>query len=349
MIRAAVELSRGAFRLAAEVDLPRGVTGLFGPSGAGKSTFLRAIAGLERPQVGRIEVDEDVWFDAQRGIHVPPHRRAVGLVFQDSALFSHRTVAENLAYGWERAGRPGGRSAFEATVRAMGLEGFEARAPGTLSGGERQRVALGRALLRDPRVLLLDEPLASLDEEARARMLDFLELRLRDLDVPVAYVTHSLEEVLRLADRIVRLEDGRVGDRGEVVAMAPRLGTGDRAGVVLEVTACRVDPTEGLARLDTAVGELRLPFDAGAGEPPRRLRILARDVSLALSRPLDTSILNILPGHVEMLAEDPLPLVTLRVGGGTVLARISAHSRRALGVEPGREVFVQVKGVAVLR
>jgi molybdate transport system ATP-binding protein len=311
--------------------------------------MLRCLAGLESPARGRIEADGEVWFDDGAGVDVAAHHRAVGLVFQDSALFPHLSVARNLAYGWERAGRPGGQQVFAATVGAMGLEGLENRAPRTLSGGERQRVALGRALLRGPRVLLMDEPLGALDQEARSRMLDFLDRRLRELAIPVVYVTHALGEVLRLADRVVVIDGGRIRDRGEVVAMAPRLGTGDRAGVVLEVTTRRLDREEGLARLDTAVGELRLPLDGPAGALPRRLRILARDVSLALSRSRDTSILNVLPGRVTAVEDGPQPLATVAVGEGTILARITEHSRRALGIEPGREVFVQVKGVAVVR
>ena len=349
MIHCRVELTRGAFRLAGELSFPPGITALFGPSGAGKSSMLRCLAGLESPARGRIEADGEVWFDDGAGVDVAAHHRAVGLVFQDSALFPHLSVARNLAYGWERAGRPGGRQAFAATVGAMGLEGLENRVPRTLSGGERQRVALGRALLRGPRVLLLDEPLGALDQEARSRMLDFLDRRLRELAIPVVYVTHALGEVLRLADRVIRLEAGRVRDRGGVVEMAPRLGAGDRAGVVVDVRESRLDRDAGLVHLDTTLGPIRLPPEPGAdGPPPRRLRILARDVSLTLSRATDTSILNVLPGRVEGIGSGHQPLVEVRVGEGLLLARITDHSLRALDLAPGCEVFVQVKGVAVV-
>ena len=346
MIRCRLEIARGPFRLACELEAPRGVTVLFGPSGAGKSTLLRCLAGLERPDAGRIEVDGEVWLDERRCL--PAHRRAVGLVFQESVLFPRRTVRGNLEYGWERAGRPGGREAVLAMVRAMGLSGLSDRAPATLSGGERQRVALGRALLRSPRVLLLDEPLGALDETARSGLLSFLEEHLTRLEIPVVYVTHSLEEALRLADRVVTLAEGKIREQGDVVTMAPRLGAGDRTGVVLDVHG--LEREGDLLSLATDVGRFRAsPSAAPSQRPPRRIRILARDVSLALSRPRDTSILNLFPGRVEEIREEGAePLLSIRCGTGLLLSRVTAYSRRALGLEPGREVWAQVKGVAIL-
>lgn len=345
-----LELVREEFRLSCGFRAPRGITVLFGPSGAGKSTVLRCLAGLERPASGTVRVGEEVWLDSDADRFVPCHRRRVGMVFQESALFPHLTVRENLAYGWRRAGRPGGDRELGAMLRRMGLAGMESRRPGSLSGGERQRVALGRALLRDPLLLLLDEPLGALDREARSGLLTFLEERLRRLEIPVVYVTHSLPEALRLADRVIRLEGGRIAAEGDVESMAPKLGSGDRLGVVLIGRDPRWNPDRKLTEIETDAGRLRIPGRGSGRTASPHLRIEARDVSVALEPPVATSILNVLSGRIEAVRKEDgeEAVLEIRVGQALLLSRITGHSLHELELREGMEVYVQVKAVAVL-
>ena len=345
-----LELVRPEFRLGCDFRADRGITVLFGPSGAGKTTILRCLAGLDRPASGTVRVGEEIWLDATRGRFVPSHRRRVGMVFQSSALFPHLTVTENLRYGWRRAGRPGGEGEVGEMLREMGLPGMEHRRPASLSGGERQRVALGRALLRDPLLLLLDEPLGALDQEARSRLLAFLEERLRRLEIPVVYVTHSLPEALRLADRVIRLENGRILEQGDVVSMAPAMASGDRLGVVLIGRSPRWDPAKELTVIETEAGILRIPGREPGRTSSPHLRIEARDVSVARERPEATSILNILPVRIETLreGEEGEAVLELRAGRALLLSRVTSHSVRTLDLREGMEVYAQVKAVAVL-
>lgn len=347
---AELELERGSFRLRAALEARAGeVTAVFGASGCGKTTLLEALAGL-RGARGLCRLGERVWLDSGRGVHVPAHRRGAVLVFQDARLFDHLDVAANLAYA---ARRSGARQRTREVVALLGLEPLLGRRPGDLSGGERQRVALGRALLAQPRALLLDEPLASLDAARKQEVLPALEAVARRSHVPVVLVTHSLEEVARLADRIVLMEEGRTGESGPVPGMLTRLDLPlahrDDGGAVLHAELEGHDPRWHVSTLRLAEQRLRVPTVPGRPGEALRLRVAARDVSLALDRPARTSLLNVLAGRVCASAPDRegQRLVRLEVDGQPLVARISELSVRELGLRPGREVFVQIKGVAL--
>ncbi|HVS02796.1 MAG TPA: molybdenum ABC transporter ATP-binding protein [Thermoanaerobaculia bacterium] len=356
-LRIAVRLPLPGLSLEVDLRLPgSGVTAIFGPSGAGKSTLLRIVAGLERRALGVVALAGEVWQGGGRSAFVPTHRRGVGYVFQEGALFPHLTVRGNLEYGLARTPPPRRRVPVDRAVEWLGLGGLLDRRPQRLSGGERQRVAVARALLCGPRLLLLDEPLASLDATGKAAILPWLERLHRELSVPVLYVTHALEEVLRLADRVVLLEAGRVVATGPVTELASRLQgvalvADDEVAAVADGRVEGMDAGGDLTLLRVAGASLRLPRVKGAqpGER-RRVRVLARDVSLALAPPGRTSILNVLPATVVEVAgaDTPSPLVTVDVGGTRLLARISRHSLRELGLAPGQAVFAQIKGVALL-
>jgi len=331
-----------------------GVTAVFGPSGSGKTTLLRCVAGLARAPQGRVCVNDDCWQDSGTGRFVPPHRRSVGYVFQDAALFPHLDVQGNLRYAERRRrARAGGLEAGRV-IAWMGIGDLLDRRPDGLSGGERQRVALARALLAGPSILLMDEPLASLDEQARTEILPYLDRLHRELSIPVLYVSHSRAEVVRLADHVVLLERGRVRDAGPVADLATRadlpFGRDAEIGTVAEGVVVGHDDEFGLTLLDIPGGRLRLPDDRvlRSGEK-LRVRLLARDVSLTLEPPQRTSILNILPASVLEIrdADSRLPLVRLDAGGTPLWARISRKSVVALGLRPGARVFAQIKGAAL--
>lgn len=343
------------FALDLDLRLPgRGVSALFGPSGSGKSTVLRVIAGLERGQQGRVQIGEETWQDSERGLFLPPHRRAVGYVPQDAGLFPHRSVRGNLEYGWRRAGRPSTVN-VDALVQSLGLAGLMDRLPATLSGGERQRVAIARALLSDPRILLLDEPLSALDAPRKRDFLPYLE-RLHDsLAIPTLYVSHAIEEVARLADHLVLLDAGRAVASGTPDALLSRLDLADRfaddPSVVFEACIEAQEPADHLTRLRFAGGSLFVPQQAGAQGQVLRCRIHARDVSLALERPTHSSILNLIPAVVIDAADSHNPaqvLVRLDAGGVRLLARITRRSWNSLALAPGRPVWAQVKAAALL-
>jgi molybdate transport system ATP-binding protein len=329
------------------------VTALFGRSGAGKTTVINAVAGLLRPDRGRISADGVVLTDTAAGIQLPPHRRRIGYVFQDARLFPHLTVRQNLLYGRWFAPRGGAGAGFDRIVDLLGIAPLLARRPGALSGGERQRVAIGRAILSNPRLLLLDEPLAALDEARKAEILPYLERMRDELKLPVLYVSHAMSEVARLAGTVVLMEAGRVtaaGPTAEILSdpvLAPGLGLRE-AGALLAVRVAAQDP-DGLTRLDSAAGPLWLPHVAAPAGAVLRVRILAQDVMLAVGRPEGISALNILPATVRdlRLGDGPGALVRLDAGGETVLARITRRSADALALAPGMEVFAILKAVSV--
>ncbi len=344
----------GSFVLDAAFTAPvPGVTVLFGPSGAGKSSVLLAVAGLLRPEAGRVAVGEAVLADSAAWLWTPPERRRCGVVFQDSRLFPHLSVASNLRYGARRApaGAPG--PGFDAVVDLLGLAPVLSRRPRHLSGGERQRVALGRALLTRPRLLLMDEPLAALDWPRKAEIMAFLE-RIRDaIGVPILYVTHALDEVDRLADTLVLMEAGRVLAAGKLAEITARtdltLLTSRRdAGVVLACTILQHDKESGLTRLDFAGGALLVPLRAGPVGGAVRVRVRARDVALATVLPTGLSILNALPATVAAMARTGQHevLVTLAVGPATLLSRISREAVDRLSLTPGQAVHALVKSAA---
>jgi molybdate transport system ATP-binding protein len=330
-----------------------GVTAVFGPSGCGKSTLLSVVAGLLRPEEGRVALDGTVLLDTAALVSVPPERRRCGVVFQDARLFPHLSVATNLRYGLRRAPRGAEGPTPEEVVALLGIGHLLHRRPAALSGGERQRVALGRALLSRPRLLLMDEPLAALDAPRRAEVLPYLA-RVRDrLRLPILLVTHALDEVDRLADHLVLMEAGRVLAAGPVEALSARtdlpLLAGRRdAGVLLACTVLDHDPARGLTRLGFEGGELRVPLREEAAGTALRLRVRARDVSVSAEEPHGLSVQNILPALLEGI-EPAAPheaMLRLRVGPAVLLARVTGDAVARLGLSPGRPLWALVKSVA---
>jgi len=353
MIDVDIEQQLGAFHLTARFAADAPIVGLFGRSGAGKTSVINAIAGIAKPQRGHIRINDVFLFDAARSIDLPPEQRRVGYVFQDALLFPHMDVESNLLYG-QRLRQPEDRVIDEARViELLGLKPLLQRRPRTLSGGEKQRVAIGRALLAQPRILLMDEPLAALDIPRKSEILDYIE-RLRDeLGIPIVYVSHSVAEISRLADIVVVLSDGKALAVGEVDEIMGRLdlrpATGRyEAGSLLETRVAAHDIADQLTRLSFEGGELVVPhLNAAIGERVRA-RIRARDVSLATERPTGISILNVLPGRVTAIdtATGPIVDVQLAIGSTPLGARITRRSLQQLGVHVGQDVYALVKAVS---
>ncbi len=347
-----IALQLPAFRLRVEhVFAPAGLTAIFGPSGSGKSTLLRVIAGLEPGATGRVVFGSDTWQD-HRGF-VPPHRRGIGYVFQDARLFPHLSVAGNLAYAEKRARRAGRQPDRAQVVAALGLGGLMGRRTAGLSGGETQRVAMARALLSDPRLLLMDEPLAALDEASKAEILPCIE-RIRDeVGIPIVYVSHAVAEVARLADNVVMLRAGaitRSGAAAEILSdpdLAAALGV--RAmGSVLSASVVAQHP-DGLTELVSEGQTLFLPTIGAAVGAPLRVRIAAQDVILSRDRPQGLSALNILEGTlIELhMGRGPGVIAKLLVGREALLARITHRSAEALGLKVGMRCYAVAKSVSV--
>jgi len=309
--------------------------------------MLRCIAGLERAPGGVVSFDGEHWQDEARGIFMPPHRRACGYVFQEASLFPHLSVRRNLEYGEKRVPPGQRRLAFGQTVDLLAIAPLLERRTGNLSGGERQRVAIARALLASPSLLLMDEPLASLDASRKGEILYYIE-RLRDeLQLPIVYVSHAIDEVVRLANRVILLANGRVTAAGSV---HETIGL-DHGGSVIEAFVAEQNLEWGLARLEFPGGELfTSDIDALPGERVR-VRIASRDVALALSRPIDSSFLNVLSCTVAgfVPGEGASVDVRLDAGGAPLIARVTRKSAGALGIAPGKRVYALVKAVAVDR
>ena len=348
----AVSHAFAGFALEARFDAPPGVTALFGASGSGKTTLVGAVAGLLRPDRGRIVVSGRVLMDSDARVFLPPHRRRVGYVFQEGRLFPHLSVRQNLTYGrWFSGRRNGGEVAH--VVELLGIGPLLDRPPGALSGGEKQRVAIGRALLSDPELLLMDEPLAALDDARKTDILPYLERLRDDVQIPILYVSHSVSEVARLATTVVVLRDGRVvraGPTGQVLAdpeAVPTLGLRD-AGSVLTGRVTR-HHDDGLTELDIAGNRLFLPHVAAAPGAALRIRIGAQDVILSRAAPVGLSALNILRGEVTALRSGTGPgvMVQLRIGRESLLARITKRSAAALGLAPGLPCHAIAKTVSV--
>lgn len=353
MIEVDVVRRRGNFRLqVAFKSPPGGITALFGRSGAGKTTLINMLAGLERPDEGHIAVENAVLFDSGAGIDVPPEKRRLGYVFQEGRLFPHMSVRRNLAYGMKRDRKA---ADFDQVVKLLDIGRLLDRGPGDLSGGEKQRVAIGRALLASPRLLLMDEPLAALDMPRKAEILPFIE-RLRDeLSIPIVYVSHAMEEIVRLADTLVIMSDGEVAAVGTVEELMSRLDlrplTGRyEAGAVLTVTVEEHHTAQAVTRLSCDGLTLLVPwFDVPVGHE-LRIRIRARDVSLALTAPSDISILNVFPGRVVEISDRKDGQIDVIVDVGTRLwARITRIAQERLALEPGKQVHALVKAVAIDR
>ena len=354
IIEARFAIARSGFALDAQLTLPgRGISALFGPSGSGKTTLLRAIAGLERHPGSYLAVNGAVWQDGQH--FVAPHQRALGYVFQEANLFPHLSVKGNLDYARRRGAKGDGGIDMDHAIDLLGIAHLLAREPGALSGGERQRVAIARALSGSPRLLLLDEPLASLDRQRKEEVLPYLERIHEQLSIPMLYVSHALDEVARLADHVVLLDGGRVLGSGPVDAMLARLdrslGFDDDAGAVLRGVVEGYDEAYGLLRVRAGGALMVVAHAPLAPGSSLRMRILARDVSLALSRQTDTTISNHLEARVIGMwpASDPAHvIVRLDAGGEQLLARVTRRSRDLLSIEEGAQVWAQVKAVALL-
>ena len=347
----------GAFHISAELACATtGIIAVFGRSGAGKTSLVNMLAGLVRPERGRIAVNGTVLFDSARGINLPPERRRLGYVFQEGRLFPHLSVRRNLLYGFARAPAAERAIGLDRVVDLLGLTRLLARRPGDLSGGEKQRVALGRALLANPRLLLMDEPLAALDQPRKEEVLPFVE-RLRDSGaVPIVYVSHAMAEIVRLADTLVLVSEGRVEAVGPLEALTSRLElrplTGRyEAGAVIRAEVVRQDERYGLSELGFAGGTLRVPRVEAPAGTELRLRVRARDVSLALEPPRDISILNVLPCRIEAVGEEEGPQVDLRLdaGGAALWARITRRSLEQMGLAPGARVYALIKAIAIDR
>jgi molybdate transport system ATP-binding protein len=352
-----IEHRLGAFALDVHFASGHGLTALFGRSGAGKTSVVNTIAGLIRPQRGRIAVDGAVLLDTERGIFTPAHRRRIGYVFQEGRLFPHLTVRQNLLFGrWFAPRAAAAAVRIDDVVDLLGIGPLLMRRPGRLSGGEKQRVAIGRALLANPRLLLMDEPLASLDAARKDEIFPYLERLRDDAMVPIVYVSHAAAEVARLATTIVLIAEGSVRAVGSVAEVMGQAGLyplagGFEAGAVLAVTVARQDMRWGLTELAGNFGRLIVPrLDLPLGTA-LRARIRARDVILALARPTEISTLNVLAGEVEAVAPvaDGALEVQLRLGAERLLARVTRRSGHALGLEPGRRVFALIKTVAIDR
>ncbi len=345
-----IEHTRDGFRLTARFVSQPGLTALFGRSGSGKTTLVDIVGGLIRPDRGKVIVDGQVLVDTARGVFVPRHKRRLGYVFQDSRLFPHLSVRQNLLYGgWFNRSADGATSTLESVVALLDIGRLLHRRPESLSGGEKQRVAIGRALLARPRLLLMDEPLASLDEARRAEILPYIE-RLRDeAGLPILYVSHSVAEVARLATTVVILSEGKVTAVGPVLDILPLADAGD-GGAVLDAVVVAQDATFGLSRLKSVAGELQVPMLAARLGTHVRAYIRARDVMLSLQPPQDISALNVLAGRIAEIAPHGAQAdIRLDCNGANLMARLTAKSVQRLALTPGRPVYAVIKSVSFER
>ena len=350
-----LQLSKGDFTLRVKEQIPhQGVTAIFGPSGSGKTTLLRCIAGLEKPEHGELVIANDIWQAPDQ--FLPAHLRPIGYVFQEPSLFPHLTVWGNLHYAIKRAPAPLARHQIDHLLTLLGIADLLDRRPQGLSGGEQQRVAIARALLVNPSLLLMDEPLASLDQARKQEILPYLERLKKELSIPILYVSHAAEELTRIADHILVMDQGRVVANGPLLEHLSQLKSplrlGEDAGVVIEALVTEVSHEWHLAKVSFAGGELWVRDSEIVPDEWVRVRILARDVSLSLSHHNDSSIVNILSGVIDEVADDSHPamaLVKIRVQSVVFIARITRRSLHQLELSPGRSVWAQVKSAALER
>ena len=348
------EDANAVFSLDIDLTLPdQGITAIFGESGSGKTTLLRCIAGLQSVNEGFIQINNETWHDAS--MSVPAHQRSVGYVFQEASLFQHLTVDGNLDYALKRADKNHNHIGRQRVIDMMDIGRLLVRKPSQLSGGERQRVAIARVLLINPQVLLMDEPLAALDTQRRREILPYLERLHQECEMPVFYVTHSLEEVTRLADYLVLLEEGKVAAQGNLVEMLSRtdlaIGGEEEAGAVLQGEIVSRDERWHLVTVAFPGGELQVRDSQGLGEIGKtvRIRVLARDISLSLEAHQQSSILNRLAAKIISIETGPDPALQLQVGDSLLVARISQRSVADLSLATGQTVWAQIKSVAILR
>lgn len=358
-ITASFKLALNNFNLDVDLKIPgRGITALFGKSGCGKTTLLRciaglSIAGLNKPHHGYLRVNGEVWQD--QTLFKPTHERALGYVFQEASLFAHLNVRRNIEYGWKRTPVAERHVDFDEIVDLLGIERFLQQKPDTLSGGQRQRVAIARALLSSPKLLLLDEPLASLDLDSRAEILPYLEQLHTRLDIPVIYVTHAPAEITQLADHLVLIENGHVTAHGALndILTQPNLAPAqqDEASAVLEGTVIGHDRKFMLTQIGVPGGQMTVAYRNLEHGQRVRVRILARDVSIALEKPQHTSITNVLSARIVSInasENSPQALIRLELGNAIILARLTRRSVALLNLKPGMNIYAQVKSVALM-
>ena len=369
-IRLQLDLARSSFNLKVDLHLPvQGISVIYGPSGSGKTTLLRCVAGLETQARGRVQVGSDVWQDDSLGVSLPTSLRPLGYVFQEASLFAHLDVAANLTYGLKRSKAPNQEVVLDEVINLLGIGDLLQRSTNQLSGGERQRVAIARALATQPKLLLLDEPLASLDPARKQDILPWLEKLRDELKIPMLYVTHAADEVVRLADTLVVMESGQVRAVGPVTEVLSNIDlplvVGDDVGALIEGHVQALDKEWHLAQ----VRILKVSSGTtGEGSPtvaslwvrdsglqigqPVRLRVLARDVSITLEEAQNTSIQNHLPCVVESIHAESHPsqvLLRLRCGEVFLLARLTARGVDDLGLQVGMQAWAQVKSVALVK
>ncbi|MSR12032.1 MAG: molybdenum ABC transporter ATP-binding protein [Gammaproteobacteria bacterium] len=354
MIAANIQLQKPGFELRAEFEVPAGgVTGVFGPSGSGKTTLLRALAGLEAGVTGNLVVSGAHWLSGSHSMSV--QERLVGFVFQDPCLFPHLSVMGNLLYARNRAKNSSYQIDLEHVCEMLNIHDLLNRNAGLLSGGERQRVAIGRALLNRPAMLLLDEPLSAVDQGGRNYLISILENLFQNIEIPIFYVSHASDEIARLAENLILMNQGRVIAHGELKQVLGKIDTplnaSDEAFSVMRCTI-KSHQLAYLTTVQTAGGEvLQVPRQPLEGDSVVRLRIRARDVSLSLQRAQESSILNILPATVVALSpeiEQGTRTVKLDVAGDSLLARVSEYSVQQLQLQPGKAVFAQVKSISLV-
>ena len=343
------------FSLAVELTLPAtGIIGLFGESGSGKSTFLRTIAGLERPVNSRIVISGNTWHDDDRGIFIPTHKRSLGFVFQDGALFPHMSVLANMQYGLKRIPAEKRKIPLTHVAELLGITHLLDRKPDSLSGGEKQRVGIARALAPGPEVLMMDEPLASLDTRRKAEIIPYLNRLNDELSIPILYVSHDVNEMIRLADHMVLLEAGSVQASGPTEELLTRLDLplayGAEAAALVNGRIIENDATAQINTIAYRGGRIFLPGKADNVGKSVRVRVRAADVSLSLEKARQTSILNIIDTQVVRVEEEDvgLVMVELDAGGTRLLSRITKHSARLLDIRPGKKVYAQVKAAALV-
>lgn len=342
------------FGLDVDVTLPgSGITAIFGHSGSGKTSFLRCVAGLERADHGQLSVNGDIWQNASQ--FVPTHKRPLGYVFQEASLFPHLTAQGNLNYAIKRADQTPSTELYDRVIATMGIKPILKRYPSQLSGGERQRVAIARALLIQPRILLMDEPLASLDLARKREILPYLERLKSSFDIPILYVSHSMNEVARLADHAVTLENGKVIAQGNLTEVFSRVDLpielGDDTGVVIEGQVIERDEQWQLNKVAFNGGTVWVCDGGEALQQNVRIRILAKDVSLALSSHDDMSILNRIQVSIEAIqacTSTSMSLVRLKAGDSYLIARVTNKSLHHLNLKPSSNAWAQIKSVAIV-